>query len=190
MTVWAVGAVAEGLGIRTVARIFALDPNTVRHWVTEVADQAAAFSRSFLHDVQSTQVQLDEFFALLSAMKAGDVTRGSPHPLVPCFPLGVGRAGSRHQAGAGSRGRRAHAGDGPTTSPSGSAGVSARLCPFVSHRWVQGVSAGHTHALWALGPTTSVRGHRPAAQTPLAAASPVAVHSDDQDDSPAPVGGG
>jgi len=61
------------LGIRAVGRVFALDPNTVRHWVTEVADQAAAFSRYFLHDVHVTQVQLDELFALLSAVKAGEV---------------------------------------------------------------------------------------------------------------------
>src|SRR5262245_55711493 len=33
---WAVGTLAEGLGIRAVARVFAVDPNTVRHWVTEV----------------------------------------------------------------------------------------------------------------------------------------------------------
>jgi transposase-like protein/IS1 family transposase len=71
--VWAVGAVAEGLGIRAVARVFAVDPNTVQHWVTEVGDQAAAFSPYFLRDVQSTQVQLDELFALLSTMKAGEV---------------------------------------------------------------------------------------------------------------------
>jgi transposase-like protein/IS1 family transposase len=74
--VWAVTAVAEGLGIRAVARVFAVDPNTVLHWVTEVADQAAAFSRHFLHDVQVTQVQLDELFALLGAVKAGEVSEG------------------------------------------------------------------------------------------------------------------
>jgi hypothetical protein len=31
MLVWGVGAVAEGLGIRAVARVFAVDPNTVLH---------------------------------------------------------------------------------------------------------------------------------------------------------------
>jgi hypothetical protein len=69
---WAVGALAEGLGIRAVARVFAVDPNTVLQWLTEVADQAAAFSRSCLHDVRVTQVQLDELFALLSAVRAGE----------------------------------------------------------------------------------------------------------------------
>jgi len=30
--VWAVGALAEGLGIRAVARVFEVDPNTVLGW--------------------------------------------------------------------------------------------------------------------------------------------------------------
>jgi transposase-like protein/IS1 family transposase len=74
--VWVIGALAEGLGIRAVARVFAVDPNTVLHWLLEIADQAAAFSRYFLHDVQGTQVQLDELFAVLSAVKAGEVSEG------------------------------------------------------------------------------------------------------------------
>src|SRR5262249_25329194 len=72
--VWAVGALAEGLGIRAVARVFEVDTNTVLQWLVEVADQAIAFSRYFLHDVRVTQVQLDELFALLSAVKAGVVS--------------------------------------------------------------------------------------------------------------------
>jgi IS1 family transposase len=71
---WAVGALAEGLGIRAVARVFEVDPNTVLQWLVEVADHAAAFTRYFLHDVRVTQVQLDELFALLSAVQAGEVT--------------------------------------------------------------------------------------------------------------------
>jgi len=39
-----------------------------------VADHAAAFSQYFLHDLRVTQVQLDELFALLSAVKAGEVS--------------------------------------------------------------------------------------------------------------------
>jgi len=72
--VWAVGALAEGLGIRAVARVFEVDPNTVLEWLVEVADHAAAFSQYFLHDVRVTQVQLDELFALLSAVQAGEVS--------------------------------------------------------------------------------------------------------------------
>src|SRR5215475_13269710 len=70
--VWAVGALAEGLGIRAVARVFEVDPNTVLQWLVEVADHATAFSRYFLHDVRVTQVQLDELFALLRAVQAGE----------------------------------------------------------------------------------------------------------------------
>jgi len=72
--VWAVGALAEGLGIRAVARVFEVDPNTVLAWLVEVADHAAAFAQYFLHDVRVTQVQLDELFALLSAVKTGEVS--------------------------------------------------------------------------------------------------------------------
>src|SRR6266581_1864376 len=72
--VWAVGALAEGLGIHAVARVFEIDPNTVLAWLVEVADHAVAFSQYFLHDVRVTQVQLDELFALLSAVKAGEVS--------------------------------------------------------------------------------------------------------------------
>src|SRR2546429_2916083 len=72
--VWAVGALAEGLGIRTVARVFAVDPTTVLAWLVEVAGHAAAFSQHFLHDIGVTQVQLDALFALLSAVKTGEVS--------------------------------------------------------------------------------------------------------------------
>jgi len=72
--VWAVGALAEGLGIRAVARVFEVDPHTVLAWLVAVAEHAAAFSQYFLHDVRVTQVQLDELFALLSAVKTGRVS--------------------------------------------------------------------------------------------------------------------
>src|SRR5712691_4956919 len=71
--VWAVGALAEGLGMRAVARVFEVDPNTVLQWLVEAAGQLRAFSCHFLHDVQVRQVQLDELFALLSAVKDGKV---------------------------------------------------------------------------------------------------------------------
>jgi transposase-like protein/IS1 family transposase len=74
MLVWAVGALAEGLGIRAVARVFEVDPNTVLAWLVEVAAHLQAFSQYFLHDVHVNQVQLDELFALLSAVKDAEVT--------------------------------------------------------------------------------------------------------------------
>src|SRR5712664_3556904 len=72
--VWAVGALAEGLGIRAVARVFEVDPNTVLQWLVEAADHLTAFSQYFLHDVRVTQVQLDELYALLRAVKDGEVS--------------------------------------------------------------------------------------------------------------------
>ena len=72
--VWAIGALAEGLGIRAVARVFEVDPNTVLAWLVEAADHAVAFSQYFLHDLRVTQVQLDELFALLNAVKTGEVS--------------------------------------------------------------------------------------------------------------------
>jgi len=74
LLVWAVGALAEGLGIRAVARVFEVDPNTVLQWLVEAADQLTAFSQYFLHDVRVTQVQLDELYALLRAVKDGEVS--------------------------------------------------------------------------------------------------------------------
>jgi IS1 family transposase len=84
--VWAVGALAEGLGIRAVARVFEVDPNTVLAWLVEVAEHAAAFSQYFLHDVRVTQVQLDELFALLSAVKAGEVSEAEAIQRLSCSP--------------------------------------------------------------------------------------------------------
>jgi IS1 family transposase len=72
--VWAIAALAEGLGIRAVARVFEVDPNTVLGWLVEAADHLEAFSRYFLRDVDVEQVQMDELFALLSAVKDGNVT--------------------------------------------------------------------------------------------------------------------
>ena len=73
LIVHVIGCLAEGLGIRGTARVFEVDPNTVLQWLVEAADQLRAFSCHFLHNVRVTQVQLDELFALLSAIKDGAV---------------------------------------------------------------------------------------------------------------------
>src|SRR5262247_3521697 len=65
---------AEGLGIRATARVFEVDPNTVLQWLMEAADQLQAFSRYFLCDVHVRQVQLDELYAVLSALKDGEIS--------------------------------------------------------------------------------------------------------------------
>src|SRR3989442_11594249 len=44
LLVWAVGALAEGLGIRAVARVFEVDPHTVLQWLVGAADHLQTFS--------------------------------------------------------------------------------------------------------------------------------------------------
>src|SRR6266571_2595297 len=74
LIVHVIACLAEGLGIRGTARVFEVDPNTVLQWLVEAAEQLQAFSRHVLHDVRVRQVQLDELFALLSAVKDGEVS--------------------------------------------------------------------------------------------------------------------
>ena len=49
------------LGRRGTARVFEIDPNTVLGWLVEA-------------DVKICQVQLDELYAVLSAVKEGEVS--------------------------------------------------------------------------------------------------------------------
>jgi hypothetical protein len=74
LIVHVIGCLAEGLGIRATARVFEVDPNTVLHWLVEAAEHLHAFSCYFLCDVHVTQVQLDELYALLRAVKDGEVS--------------------------------------------------------------------------------------------------------------------
>jgi transposase-like protein len=69
-----IACLAEGLGIRGTARVFEVDANTVLQWLVEASEQLRAFSQHFLQDIRVRQVQLDELFALLSAVKAGEVS--------------------------------------------------------------------------------------------------------------------
>jgi IS1 family transposase len=69
-----IACLAEGLGIRGTARVFEVDPNTVLQWLVEAAAQLQAFSQHVLRDVRVRQVQLDELFALLSAVQDGAVS--------------------------------------------------------------------------------------------------------------------
>src|SRR5919106_164994 len=69
-----IACLAEGLGIRGTARVFEVDPNTVLQWLVDAAEQLRAFSQYFLHGIRVRQVQLDELFALLSAVKDREVS--------------------------------------------------------------------------------------------------------------------
>jgi IS1 family transposase len=67
---------AEGLGIRATARVFESDANTVLQWLVEAAEQLQAFSAYFLCDVHVTQLQLDELYAVIRDLKAGEISEG------------------------------------------------------------------------------------------------------------------
>jgi hypothetical protein len=64
---------AEGLGIRATARVFEVDASMVLHWLVEAAEQLTAFSVYFLCDLHVKQLQLDELYAVLRALKAGEI---------------------------------------------------------------------------------------------------------------------
>src|SRR3989440_4832392 len=74
LIVHVLACLAEGLGIRATAWVFEVDPNTVLHWLVEAAEQLKAFSSYFLCDVHVQQVQLDELYAVLSAVKDGQMS--------------------------------------------------------------------------------------------------------------------
>jgi hypothetical protein len=67
-----IARLAEGLGLRGAARVFEVGPNTILEWLVEAADQLQAFSRYFSQDIHLRQVQLDELYAVLSAVKDGE----------------------------------------------------------------------------------------------------------------------
>ncbi len=69
-----IACLAEGLGIRGTARVFEIDANTVLNWLMEAAEQLKAFSAYFLNELHLNQLQLDEFYAVLSAVRDGDIS--------------------------------------------------------------------------------------------------------------------
>ena len=65
---------AEGLGIRATARVFAVDVNTVLPWLVEAAEQLQALTSYFLCDVHVNPLQLDELYAVIRSLKAGEIS--------------------------------------------------------------------------------------------------------------------
>jgi transposase-like protein len=74
LIVHVLACLAEGLGIRATARVFEVDPKTVLHWLVEAAEQLKAFSSYFLCEVHVQQVQRDELYTVLSAVKDGQMS--------------------------------------------------------------------------------------------------------------------
>ena len=69
-----IACLAEGLGIRGTARVFEIDPNTVLQGLVEAAEQLKAFSTYVLHALHLNQSQLDELYAVLSAVRDGEIS--------------------------------------------------------------------------------------------------------------------
>jgi hypothetical protein len=69
-----IACLAEGLGIRGTARVFEIDPQTVLQWLVEATEQLKIFAAYFLHDLHLNPVQLDELYAVLSAVRDGNVS--------------------------------------------------------------------------------------------------------------------
>jgi hypothetical protein len=84
-----IACLAEGLGIRGTARVFEIDPNTVLSWLVEAAEQLKAFSAYFLHELHLKQVQLDELYAVLSAVRNGDISEAEAIERLSRSPHGV-----------------------------------------------------------------------------------------------------
>ena len=70
----AIAALAEGLGIRGVSRVFGVEANTILSWLEEAAEHAEAVSNVLLRELQIEQVQLDELFALVGEFRSGRIS--------------------------------------------------------------------------------------------------------------------
>jgi hypothetical protein len=81
-----VACLAEGLGIRATARVFEVDANTVLNWLVEAADQLRTFSAYVLCDLHVEQLQLDELYAVLQALKAGEISDDEAIKRLECPP--------------------------------------------------------------------------------------------------------
>jgi hypothetical protein len=70
-----IACLAEGLGIRSTARVFEVGTNTVLGGLVEAAEPLQAVSPYFLCDLHLTQVHLDEWYAALSAVSEDDAIK-------------------------------------------------------------------------------------------------------------------
>lgn len=66
-----VKALAEGVNLQATARIFEVDPTTVKTCLVRAAEHMEAVSHYFIHDLHLTQVQVDELWALVGSGPEG-----------------------------------------------------------------------------------------------------------------------
>ena len=167
-----IACLAEGLGIRGTARVFEIDPHTVLGWLVEAAEQLKAFSTYFLHDLHLNQVQLDELYAVLSAVRDGDMRAAEAiERLARSPPLGVDGDRPCEQIAVERPGGGTHPGHGASRVASHLSAVSAWLCTALSERRIRALPHRHRDAIRALGAAASAPSERPRAQVALDAAA-------------------
>jgi len=71
----AIAALAEGVGIRAVGRIFEVEPETVLSWLVEAGYHLEAFNTYMTRHLEVKQVQLDELYGVIRAYQAGDLSQ-------------------------------------------------------------------------------------------------------------------
>ena len=81
---------AEGWGMRVTARVFEVDPNTVLQWLVEAAEQLQAFSCYFLCDVHVRQLQLEALYAVIRALRTGEISRENAMKRLRVLATGCG----------------------------------------------------------------------------------------------------
>ena len=86
LIVHVIACLAEGLGIRGTARVFEIDANTVLNWLMEAAEQLKVFSAYFLNELHLTQLQLDELYAVLRAVRDGELSEAEAIDQLSCSP--------------------------------------------------------------------------------------------------------
>jgi len=80
---------AEGVGMRAPARVCEGAPNTGLHWLGEAAEQLHVFTSDCLCAVHVPQGHLDALYAVLSAVKTGQMSEDEAiHRLAPASQWG------------------------------------------------------------------------------------------------------
>ena len=155
----------KGSGIRATARVFEVDANTVLHWLVEAAEQLRAFSAYFLCDLHVEQLQLDELYAVLRDLKAGEISEDEAIKRLERSPYWVWTAmDPTEQVAAGDRCGDSHPGDGPACGASGRPALGTGLCPAVFDRWPQGLRHGLPDPFWPVDATGTASRQRSDAQ--------------------------
>lgn len=68
-------ALAEGLGIRAVGRVFEVETETVLEWLLAASEHIGAFTDYLVRELVLEQVQMDELFGVIRAVQAGKMSR-------------------------------------------------------------------------------------------------------------------